>query len=167
MGRGGEFYFLEYVTSAPKSLPRRRFPPQMENRMSPLVFELTPAPDSVLLEAMSDVCSVRSRAGTYSCSGIRPPYHQIRDATPFHSPSCPHEEPSCPTCDISATGKKSASPTSIHAKVDLHVEAIVNRFYERGVCLEDHHRNREAVINATLGKLLTQRYNFIIGPLCE
>ena len=32
MGRGGDFYFLNYVTSAP----------HMENRMSPVVFEMTP-----------------------------------------------------------------------------------------------------------------------------
>ena len=43
MGRGGDFYFLNYVTSAPESLSRRRFPLHMENRMSPVVFELTPA----------------------------------------------------------------------------------------------------------------------------
>ena len=43
MGRGGDFDFLEYVISASKSLSRRRFSLQMENRMSPVVFELTPA----------------------------------------------------------------------------------------------------------------------------
>ena len=43
MSRGGGFYFLEYVTSATKSLSSRRFSPRIENRMSPVVFELTPA----------------------------------------------------------------------------------------------------------------------------
>ena len=41
MGRRGDFYVLEYVNSAPKSVSRRRFSPQLENHMTPVVFELT------------------------------------------------------------------------------------------------------------------------------